>query len=159
MRECPLESSILGSIIPTLDPDPPQPFRKRKNASFAGDTAPPEEPGSKLLLSTGRSGAAEPEGGGPQDRAGGDAGVAVSGVGASGGGVGGGTAVDQKDEAGSTVVKTRKPRVKHGLRVLVRGTCRCCFLYLRCSTMLMCWPFFFLSRRHLCGGAIHSRGI
>ncbi|CAM9955382.1 unnamed protein product, partial [Ectocarpus sp. 13 AM-2016] len=79
MRECPLERSILGSIIPTLDPDAPQPFRMRKNASFADDAAPPEEPGSKLPLSTGRSGAAEPEGGVPRDRAGGDGGVAVTG--------------------------------------------------------------------------------
>ncbi|CAM9698827.1 unnamed protein product, partial [Ectocarpus fasciculatus] len=63
MRESPLESSILGSIIPTLDPEPPQPVRERKSASFADDTAPSEGPGSKLSLSTGRSGAAEPEGG------------------------------------------------------------------------------------------------
>lgn len=138
MRECPLESSILGSIIPTLDPDPPQPVRKRKNASFADDTAPREEPGSKLPLSTGRSGAAEPEGGGPRDRARGDGRLAVSGVGGGERGVGEGTAVDQKDDVDSTVVRTRKPRVKHGLRVLVRGTSRCCFLYLRCLTMLTC---------------------
>lgn len=135
MEEARLESSILGSIIPTLDPDPPDPAR---NNAFMSPSYPSGAGSERPLLPS----PAPDDASVPGTPVPGEAGVAASTGGGSGvamaaasivagrGGVGGVGAMGAvhggagRQEVGVVMARTRKPRVKHGLRVLLRGTSR-----------------------------------
>ncbi|CAM9611411.1 unnamed protein product [Pylaiella littoralis] len=126
MEEARLEPSVLGSIIPNLDPDPPDPAR---NNAFISSPSPtgagskrPVPPSSAAddasILGTPVSGKVE-----VGNSTGGSSGLTA----AVGAGVTVGAARGGADEQVVRVamVRKRKPRVKHGLRVLLRGTSRC----------------------------------
>lgn len=148
MREPQLEPSILGSIISALDPDPPQPARNHKmtltsnsdndnnstqknskSLVAANDHATPAAtcvsatPGSKRLLPTGSTPDGEATLAEERPRAwagGGGGGSGMAGSVAAGVVGGQGGMAGQRAEAAR-----RRPRVKHGLRVLLRGASRC----------------------------------
>ncbi len=130
-QEARLEPSILGSIIPTLDPAPAG--GASRNSTFVAGMGSP----------TARAGAARPIASpAPGDTTDGPTGAPAScqegprewagGGGGGGGGVAAATAVEEGAQgmvrgpvAGRRgVARRRRPRVKHGLRVLLRGTSR-----------------------------------
>ncbi|CAM9692014.1 unnamed protein product [Scytosiphon promiscuus] len=152
MREARLDPSILGSIVSSLDPDPPRAARNHNtrplfnsdtdknirsteinNASLAvnahdtpATTRPPPSPGTKRQFSavSRLDGEAAPAEEGPREWAGGG----------GGGGGGSGRVVGTAGTAGTRVgtagqraetAGRRRPRVRHGLRVLLRGASRC----------------------------------
>eukprot|EP00903_Cladosiphon_okamuranus_P012972 g12107.t1 len=138
MRESTLEPSVLGSVIPSLDPAPRDP--PRNNAFFGVDSTPSPAAGAgaKRLRPaaapavTGRPSAPVSDKDGPREWAGGVAAaaagegagwaVAAAGPGA-GAGLIGGVVPGKQEEA--EVAKRKRSRLKHGLRVLLRGTSRC----------------------------------
>lgn len=125
MEEARLEPSVLGSIIPNLDPDPPDPAR---NNAFISSPSPtgagskrPVPPSSAAddasILGTPVSGKVE-----VGNSTGGSSGLtAAVGAGVTVGAARGGA---DEQEVRVAMVRKRKPRVKHGLRVLLRGTSR-----------------------------------
>ncbi|CAM9435718.1 unnamed protein product [Hapterophycus canaliculatus] len=128
MREPQLEPSILGSIVPTLDPDPPRPACKdRISLIFKSDSTArrlPAAPGSKRPFPTESmpDGEAFPAEEGPREWAGGGGGHSrVAGTAAAAG-----VAEARAGTAGQRVdaPRTRGHRAENGLRVLVRGASR-----------------------------------
>ena len=143
-QEARLDSSILGSIIPALDPEPPGRVSLQNRPSSVAEVSSPPA----------RAGATRPAPSpAPDDTADGPTDAPVSdrqewtrdgGGGGGGGGSGGsgvaaatvvgaerlavGTATVRGPVAGrreAEVARRKRRRVKHGLRVLLRGTSRC----------------------------------
>ena len=125
MRESRLEPSVLGSIIPSLDPDPPIP--SRNNAFVVDSTPSPAGAGAKRPrppvdpVVTGRLSAPVSGKGGPREWAEGATAATAVGEGGAGAGIAGGVVPNEQK---AEMARRRKSRVKHGLRVLLRGTSR-----------------------------------
>lgn len=137
-----LENSILGSVIPGLDPDPPvdpqiASLSSNSFAPHANSAAPrlgSEEPDPSSLSATKSDSSSDPArqgkgSEGPREWAGGGGGAGSAARGGHfeaglsplvGQGLGGGGGVGEE-----LARNTRLHPVKHGLRVLLRGTSRC----------------------------------
>lgn len=158
MREARLEPSLLGSIVPKLDPDPPDP--QRSNAFMADHTSPPAGAGAKrprpsvapAVAGTPSAPVSGKEG--PREWAGGVAATAEDeGTGGAGGGLACGVVPGQQE---AEVARRRKSRVKHGLRVLLRGTSRYQVLALPTRTLGSLQAFLqSFQRKRNCARAVH----
>eukprot|EP00752_Nemacystus_decipiens_P002141 g2040.t1 len=129
MREARLEPSVLGSIIPLLDPDTPDPSLNSSGTFVVGSTPSPAGAGTKRPRSpidpavAGRPSAPVSGEEGPREWAEGTAEVAAGeATGGAGTRMAGGVVPPQQE---AEVARRRKSRVRHGLRVLLRGTSRC----------------------------------